>query len=84
MEREQRSEEMKVKDPRTEEESAHSSDLLNLVLVSTHSTHTYTHTEVHTNVHVLMYLINTLRTFSLVFTVTDISGHNDLKTYIIV
>lgn len=34
MEREQRSEEMKVKDPRTEEESVHASDLLNLVLVS--------------------------------------------------
>ncbi|KAK1889974.1 Sperm-associated antigen 17 [Dissostichus eleginoides] len=32
METEQRSEEMKVKDPRTEEESAHASDLLNLVL----------------------------------------------------
>ncbi|XP_056225932.1 sperm-associated antigen 17 isoform X2 [Seriola aureovittata] len=32
MEREQRSEEMKVKDPRTEEESAQASDLLNLVL----------------------------------------------------
>ncbi|XP_037613814.1 sperm-associated antigen 17 isoform X2 [Sebastes umbrosus] len=32
MEREQRSEEMKVKDPRTEEESVHASDLLNLVL----------------------------------------------------
>ncbi|KAI4808604.1 hypothetical protein KUCAC02_000658 [Chaenocephalus aceratus] len=32
MEAEQRSEEMKVKDPRTEEESAHASDLLSLVL----------------------------------------------------
>ncbi|XP_068569604.1 sperm-associated antigen 17 isoform X3 [Cebidichthys violaceus] len=32
MVREQRSEEMKVKDPRTEEESVHASDLLNLVL----------------------------------------------------
>ncbi|KAM9335587.1 sperm-associated antigen 17 [Symphorus nematophorus] len=32
MEREQQSEEMKVKDPRTEEESVHASDLLNLVL----------------------------------------------------
>ncbi|XP_054457183.1 LOW QUALITY PROTEIN: sperm-associated antigen 17 [Anoplopoma fimbria] len=32
MEREQRSEEMKVKDPRTEVESGHASDLLNLVL----------------------------------------------------
>ncbi|XP_059211469.1 sperm-associated antigen 17 isoform X3 [Centropristis striata] len=32
MEREQRSEEIKVKDPRTEEESVHASDLLNLVL----------------------------------------------------
>ncbi|XP_065806901.1 sperm-associated antigen 17 [Labrus bergylta] len=32
MEREQRSEEMKIKDPRTEEESVHASDLLNLVL----------------------------------------------------
>ncbi|XP_031140996.1 sperm-associated antigen 17 isoform X4 [Sander lucioperca] len=32
MEREQRSEEMKVKDPRTEEESVNASDLLNLVL----------------------------------------------------
>ncbi|XP_051284825.1 sperm-associated antigen 17 isoform X4 [Dicentrarchus labrax] len=32
MEREQRSEEMRVKNPRTEEESAHASDLLNLVL----------------------------------------------------
>ncbi|XP_029382247.1 sperm-associated antigen 17 [Echeneis naucrates] len=32
MEREQRSEEMKVKDPRTEEECARASDLLNLVL----------------------------------------------------
>lgn len=40
MEREQRSEEMKVKDPRTEEESVHANDLLNLVLVSTH-THTH-------------------------------------------
>ncbi|XP_042368348.1 sperm-associated antigen 17 [Plectropomus leopardus] len=32
MEREQRSEEMKIKDPRPEEESVHASDLLNLVL----------------------------------------------------
>ncbi|XP_050932117.1 sperm-associated antigen 17 isoform X1 [Lates calcarifer] len=32
MEREQRSEEIKVKDPRTEEENVHASDLLNLVL----------------------------------------------------
>lgn len=43
MEREQQSEEMKVKDPRTEEECAHASDLLNLVLVSK-LTHTQTHT----------------------------------------
>ena len=41
METEQRSEEMKVKDPRTEEESAHASDLLNLVLVCAHK-HTQT------------------------------------------
>lgn len=39
MEGEQRSEEMKVKDPRSEEETAHASDLINLILVSTH-THT--------------------------------------------
>ncbi|KAE8279015.1 Sperm-associated antigen 17 Projection protein PF6-like protein [Larimichthys crocea] len=32
MEREQQSEEMKIKEPRTEEESVHASDLLNLVL----------------------------------------------------
>lgn len=42
MEREQRSEEVMVKDPRTEEESVHASDLLNLVLVSTLSTHSTT------------------------------------------
>uniref|UniRef100_A0A672YSF0 Sperm associated antigen 17 n=1 Tax=Sphaeramia orbicularis TaxID=375764 RepID=A0A672YSF0_9TELE len=36
MEREQRSEEMRIKDPRTVEETVHASDLLNLVLVSTH------------------------------------------------
>lgn len=71
MEREQRSEDMKVKDPRTEEESAQSSDLLNLVLVSIH-THTYT--EICTNV------LNVLTIFSPIFTGTDISGHNDLKT----
>lgn len=40
MEREQRSEKMKVKDPRSEEETAHASDLINLILVSTH-TYTY-------------------------------------------
>ena len=38
MEREQISEEVMVKDPRTVEECVHASDLLNLVLVSTHST----------------------------------------------
>lgn len=37
MEREQRSEKMKVKDPRSEEETAHASDLINLILVSTHT-----------------------------------------------
>lgn len=40
MEREQRSEEMKVKDPRTEEEGVHASVLLNLFLVRGH-THTH-------------------------------------------
>lgn len=40
MEREQRSEKMKVKGPRSEEETAHASDLINLILVSTH-TYTY-------------------------------------------
>uniref|UniRef100_A0A3P8QUV4 Sperm associated antigen 17 n=1 Tax=Astatotilapia calliptera TaxID=8154 RepID=A0A3P8QUV4_ASTCA len=33
MEREQRSEKMKVKDPRSEEETAHASDLINLILI---------------------------------------------------
>lgn len=42
MEREQRSEKMNVKDPRSEEETAHASDLINLILVSTH---THTHIE---------------------------------------
>lgn len=42
MEREQRSEKMKVKGPRSEEETAHASDLINLILVSTH-THTHIH-----------------------------------------
>lgn len=36
MEREQISEDVIVKDPRTVEECVHASDLLNLVLVSTH------------------------------------------------
>lgn len=36
MEREQRSEEMKVKDPGAEEDSASASDLLKLILVSFH------------------------------------------------
>lgn len=49
MEREQRSEERKVKDPRTEEESVHANDLLNLDLVSTH-----THTQKHTK-HTILY-----------------------------
>lgn len=44
MEGEQRSEEMKVKDPRSEEETAHASDLINLILVSTH-----THVELNNN-----------------------------------
>lgn len=37
METEQRSEEVKVEEPRTEEESSHASSLLDLVLVSTHT-----------------------------------------------
>lgn len=36
MKKEQRSEQMKIRDPRSERESVHASALLNLVLVSTH------------------------------------------------
>lgn len=54
MEREQQSQEMKLKEPRTQEESVQAADLLNLVLVSTH----IQYSRVHVSVYILTQYIN--------------------------
>lgn len=59
MEREQQSQEMKLKEPRTQEESVQAADLLNLVLVSTH----IQYSRVHVSVYILTQYINWLCTF---------------------